>query len=364
MSESGKSFLSCDLFAGIKKIDISSILTFFTQFAFLIRVGVPLFKGLEMLITQTKDDRLERLLNDLKKNLAEGASLSEAMRQHRNIFTNLHINMIVVGENSGKISEAFERLVTIVNEEQEIKKKIKKALTYPLVMLVMNTIVIAGMLLFVFPKFSKIFMTTGVELPAATRFLMDISAIISGNFYIVMSVSAGIIAIGIFFIRSKQGIYCIDRLKFKIPFIKELFINIMIANFARTFGSLLTSGVTIIRSLEICRETASNTMVEDMFTELIKEVREGNGMSAYLGKIDIFPSLFVQLIAIGENSGQMDTMSLHIYEYYKQRVEESLTKFTAMIEPVLMVFFGGMVTIMAISLFLPMFKLTGTIRRR
>ena len=354
---------SSGVFGLSKKISVDSILTFFGQFTFLVRSGMPLFQSLEMVIAQTDDQVMQKVLIQIRQDLTNGSSLSEAMKRHHEIFKDLYISMVVVGEGSGKLDQAFERIVDVIEDERALKQKISKIVNYVIFMLSIAFVVMSGVLIFVFPKFSAIFTKVGMDLPITTEIMITLSEFIfSHKISLPLSMCLIIVSIVLFF-RSETGRETLDKLKFNFPVVKDIAINASLAEFTRTFSSLLATGVSVLDALEICRESTSNRVLKPIITRLIKDVREGSSISESLSGNDLFPPVMIQLTAAGENSGELDKMMDNIHLYFKQRVEDSVSRFTATMEPAMLVILGGLVLIMAMSIFLPMFNLAGAIRK-
>jgi len=351
------------LFSRYQSVEVDTLLTFFNQFAFLMRSGLPLYQSFEMVIAQTENDFLREALQDIRKNLVNGMSLSQAMHRHPKIFTDLYISMILVGEGSGKLDESFKRIVKIIEDERALKKKLKKVVNYVLFMVTIASVVMLGVLTFVFPKFAAIFSKVGMDLPLTTRMMITASDFIFDNIATLPLVIVGSIIIIILLIRSTSGRIFFDHIKFKIPYVKHIVLEAALANFTRTLSSLLATGVPAIQALEMASEATTNVVMQPILKNVISDVRDGAKLTDAFSKHKTFPEIMIQLTAAGESSGQLDVMMENIHEYYKERVEESVTRFTAIIEPLMLAVLGGMVLIMALSIFLPMFNLAGAVRR-
>jgi len=351
------------LFSRYQSVEVDTLLTFFNQFAFLMRSGLPLYQSLEMVITQTENDYLREALQDIRKNLVNGMSLSQAMHRHPKIFTDLYISMILVGEGSGKLDESFKRIVKIIEDERALKKKLKKVINYVLFMIAIASVVMLGVLTFVFPKFAAIFSKVGMELPLTTRMMITASDFIFDHMTTLPLVIVGSVAMIILFLKSTFGRIFLDHVKFKIPYVRHIVLEAALANFTRTLSSLLATGVPAIQALEISSEASTNVVMQPILRNVISDVRDGAKLTEAFSKYEIFPEIMIQLTAAGESSGQLDVMMENIHEYYKERVEESVARFTAIIEPLMLAVLGGMVLVMALSIFLPMFNLAGAVRR-
>jgi len=346
-----------------QSVEVDTLLTFFNQFAFLMRSGLPLYQSLEMVIAQTENDYLRDALLDIRKNLVNGMSLSQAMHRHPKIFTDLYISMILVGEGSGKLDESFKRIVKIIEDERALKKKLKKVVNYVLFMVTIASVVMLGVLTFVFPKFAAIFSKVGMDLPLTTRMMITASDFIFDHVTTLPVVVIGLITMIVLFFKSSIGRVFLDHAKFKIPYVRHIVLEAALANFTRTLSSLLATGVPAIQALEISSEATTNVVMQPILRNVISDVRDGAKLTDAFSKYEVFPEIMIQLTAAGESSGQLDVMMENIHEYYKERVEESVARFTAIIEPLMLAVLGGMVLVMALSIFLPMFNLAGAVRR-
>lgn len=351
------------LFQIFNQINLECVLTFFSQFSFLIRSGMPLYKSLEMVIGQTNDENLKKVLNQIRLDLSNGASLSHAMQRHGDVFNDMHISMIVVGENAGKLDQSFDRIIEMIEGKRNLQQKLNKIFHYIIAMLSIAVVVMTGVLIFVFPKFAVIFTKVGMDLPLTTRIMIELS-----DFMLLHSVaipfSIFLVVGGVWaYFRTQQGKVVRDQLKFKIPVVKTIAINAELANFTRTLSSLLSTGVPVLDALNIYRDSTNDQVLKPIFTTVINDVREGSTISSAFQKHALFPVVMTQLTAAGENSGELDVMMGNIHEYFKQRVEESISRFSAVLEPAMLVILGGMVLVMAMSIFLPMFNLASAIRK-
>jgi len=341
-------------------VDPDATLLFFSQLKFLLKSGLPLFQSLDMVLGQTEDKRLAIVLEHIRQALVNGLSLSEAMGHHHIIFDDLIVSMILVGEGSGNLDLAFDNIVNVLEEKRALRKKIKKLTNYMLSMIVLGLGVMTGVLLFVFPKFSAIFLKVGATLPASTQVMITVSDFILANkVAFPTGIVCVILAIFIFY-KSDFGRRVIDRAKLNIPFVKHIVINSSLAEFTQTLSSLMASGMPIMQALLLTRNSVKNSTLKPLLSKVIEKVREGDRLSDAMAPYDYFPKLMIQLTAAGENSGQLDTMISNVHGYLKEKVDESIDKFTAILQPLMLVVLGSIVLIMALSIFLPMFSLSST----
>ena len=362
-SEPRKKALGVGLFAGFGRVDIDTTLAFFSQFSFLLRSGLPLFNSLELVIDQSTDPRMIHILGQLRRDLINGCSLSEGMRMHPKVFTPLHISMVVVGEGSGKLDQAIDRIVKVVGNQRALRKKLQRLVNNLMIMLSVALTVMVGVLVFVFPKFAEIFSKIGATLPWTTRVMISASDfILSHTVSLPLGGTLFIMAFIVFY-KSDWGRSLIDQSKLIIPSVRNIVVNAALSDFSSTMSSLLSTGVPMIHALEITRDTTSNAVFRPILSELIRDVREGEKVSESLARKNIFPNMMIQLTAVGENSGQLDTIMGHIHLYFKERVEESIVRMTTLLEPAIMILLGAIVLMMALSIFLPMFSMVGSAGR-
>lgn len=345
-----------------QRVDIDTLVTFYKQFAFLLRSGLPLFSCLELVIKQTTHKQLARVLQAVRNDIINGKSLSDAMRCHPQVFHELQVSMILVGEGAGKLEDAFETIVEVVEAKRALRKRISKIVTYMLMMLCLMASVFVGLLTYVFPKFAKIFAKTGVRLPLTTRTLIGISQFIQGHQVELMLGVLLLLATLLAFSKSNSGRRVLDYIKLKLPFVRDFTAAAALADFTHTLAALLKVGVSMVHALEIARDVTPNVVIRPMLTQVIHDVREGSRFADALARFDLFPTLLVQLTVAGENSGQLDAMMQNIHHHFKQRAEEAIARFTSLVEPLVLLVLGCLVLVMALSIFLPMFNLASTVR--
>lgn len=342
----------------------SKDMTIFTrQFATMINAGLPLIKCLSILAQQTESQSLSDIITDCQKDVESGRSLSEALSKHPQAFSELYIAMVRAGELGGMLDDVLLRVANQLERDAEIRAKIKSAMTYPLVVLAITVLVVAAMLLFVVPKFAKMFTELGGELPAYTKFLVNVSHFLAGWGGLVVIVA--IIGIVIAYRRIKateKGRLAIDRIKLKLPVAGTLFHKTAMSKFSRTLGTLISSGVPILGALEITGETTGNMVVTRALDGVRAGVKEGETIARPLAQSDVFPPMVTQMIAIGEETGALDVMLAKVSEFYDSEVNSAMDSLSSTIEPVLLVVLGGSVGAIVIALYLPIFKVITLIK--
>jgi type IV pilus assembly protein PilC len=344
-----------DRFQRVKLTDLS---LFCRQFSTLIDAGVSLVRCLDVLTEQSQSPKLRRIIADLRYEVESGNSLSKAMSKYPTTFSNLFIGLIRSGEVGGVLEESLQRLSLFLEKDVELRRKVKSALTYPVIVSLAALGIVLFLTMRIVPEFAKMFKDLGVkELPAMTQMLMNFSDFMVHKFYMA--------AIGVFvfwvafkmFTRTKFGRRAWDRVKLKIPVFGKLTHKVALARFSRTLSTLLASGVPILSAMETVAGTVGNEVIADAILDARARVREGDVISEPLRKSRLFPPMVVQMIAIGQESGALDTMLSKIADYYDQEVDAAIASLTAAIEPMLIIFLGFTVGFIVIAMFMPLVAL-------
>ncbi|HEY3266268.1 MAG TPA: type II secretion system F family protein [Armatimonadota bacterium] len=342
---------------GSGKVKLQSLVIFSRQFATMIDAGVRVVKCLDILEGQSKDLALKAVLGSVKRDVTSGLSLTEAMAKHPKCFTKLYVNMIKAAEAGGILDQVLDRLAMFLEKEQELRAKIKAAMMYPVVILVFSLIITAGLMIFVLPKFLDIFTQLGAPLPATTKALFAISKFLTGHWYLLFIVPAAIVAFLRWYGNQPSGRMMLDGLKLKIPVVGEMVQKMSVSRFARTFATLISAGVPMLRSLEIVGETAGNAVIARSIDTARNNVREGKKISEPLRASGLFPELVTQMIDVGEETGRLSEMLTKVADFYDSEVENAVKGLTSLIEPLMIVFMGVMVGFIAISVISPIFSL-------
>ena len=349
-----------------KWLDIGSkpntrdVTIFSRQFATVISAGLPVVQSLAILQKQADKQGMKDILKSVREDIETGIPLSEALAKFPGTFNKLYIYLVKAGEVSGNLDGILDRIATFLEKQQALKGKIKTALTYPTVVLFIALAVTWFLLTGVVPQFAGILNQLGGELPLITRMLMAISNFLKYQWYIIIGGAVAIFfALGAYY-RTDQGRHVIDRGLLKAPVLGNLVKKSAIASFSNTFGLLLRSGVNIIESLDITKGTAGNVIVEDVLDETKEAVQKGEQISTTLMKHpDVFPPLVSSMVAIGEETGAVDSMLEKIASFYEREVDEAVDGLTAALEPMLIVFLGTVVGFIVAGMFLPMFSIIG-----
>ncbi len=343
------------------KVKLQSLVVFSRQFATMIDAGIPIIKCLDLLESQTKDEALKGVLNATRKDVKGGLSLTDALSKHPMVFSKLYVNMIRAAEIGGILDVILDRLAGFLEKEMEIRGKIKSAMMYPTIVLVFAFVMVAALLTFVLPKFKEIFSSMNVDMPPVTQALFDSSDWFKAYWYVVMLV--GIVGYVAFkqYDKTTKGHYNIDKIKLKLPIVGDLSLKLSISRFTRTFGTLIASGVPMMRSMEIIGETSGNAVLAEAVANARVSIREGAKISAPLASSGLFPAMVTHMIDVGEETGRLSEMLTKVSDFYDDEVDAMVKGLTSMIEPLLIVFMGVLVGFIAISVMSPIFKLVSSI---
>jgi type IV pilus assembly protein PilC len=340
-------------------VSTRDLVIFTRQFATMIDAGLPLIQCLDLLSSQLENVDFKKILVDVKATVESGATLADALGKHPKVFDRLFVNLVAAGEAGGVLDTILARLAGYMEKSMKLKKEVKSALTYPIMVCIGAGIVTLILLIFVIPIFQDMFRDMGSALPAPTQFVVDLSDWTRGNIHFVI---AGIIGSVVGFKRAlgtKRGRRMWDAFTLMIPVFGPMLKKMTVAKFTRTLGTMLSSGVNILDALEIVSVTAGNLVVEEGLAEVRRQISEGKTIAEPLAQMPVFPSMVVQMIAVGESTGAMDTMLNKIADFYDDEVDAAVATMMAMLEPIIMaglaVVLGGLV----IAMYLPVFTMAG-----
>jgi len=345
---------------GVKDKDI---VIFTRQFATMIDAGLPLVQALDILSQQVESKSLAAALTAIKNDVEGGATYADALRKHPKVFTDLYANMVAAGESGGILDTILNRLAAYMEKAMKLKKKVKGAMVYPIVVSTIAVGVIAVIMIFVVPTFSKMFTSMGGTLPLPTLIVMKISGFLAGIGGVISALVIVAAIVAFKQIRkSEKGQAVTDRMFLKLPIFGILLKKVAVAKFTRTLGTLISSGVPILDGLEITAKTAGNKVIEYAVMEVRQAVTEGKTLAEPLMKTKVFPPMVTHMISVGEATGALDAMLNKIADFYDDEVDATVGNLTAMMEPFLMVFLGGSVGFIVIAMYLPIFKLITLIK--
>ena len=352
-----------DLFANVKflqpKVTEKDIVVMTRQFATMIDAGLPLVQCLEILFSQQDNKTFKRILKNIKEDVEEGSTFADALKQHPDVFDDLFVNLVAAGEIGGILDIILNRLAAYIEKAAKLKKKVKGAMTYPIVVMVIAVLVVAVILIFVIPVFESMFADFGKALPVPTQIVVAMSDFLKN--YILYIVVGFVLLMFAFrrFYKTDKGRALVDRLVLKVPVFGMLLRKVAVAKFTRTLGTMISSGVPILDSLEIVAATAGNMTIEEAIRETRQSISEGRTIAEPLADSDVFPSMVVQMISVGEATGALDTMLGKIADFYDDEVDAAVDALTSMLEPFMMVFLGGTIGGLVVSMYLPIFQMAG-----
>ncbi len=344
---------------GVKKVEISR---FTRQFATMIGAGLPMVQCLEILSTQTENKEFGKIISQVKESVQGGATLSEALARHPKIFDQLYTNMVEAGEVGGALDAILVRLAVYREKADRLIRKVKGAMVYPAVIVIVAVGVTFGMLTFIVPVFAKMFSGLGADLPGPTAAVLGASNFLRTN---IMYILLGMIGLGgIFFWwkRTPSGALTFDKVLLRSPVLGTLVRKSSIARFTRTLGTLLSSGVSILDALEITAKTAGNLVISNAINKSVMSIAEGETITGPLKESGVFPPMVTQMISVGEKTGGLDDMLSKIADFYDEEVDEAVTALTSIIEPIIIVFMGVVIGAILVAMYLPMFDIIGKIQ--
>jgi type IV pilus assembly protein PilC len=344
-----------------KKLKPKALVVFSRQFATMIDAGIPMLRCLDILQAQCKDPALKEALEVITADVKSGITLNEAMAKHPNVFSKLYVNMVKAAELGGILDTILDRLAQFLEYEAEVKGKIKAAMTYPVLVLGFSQVMLFALFTFVLPKFKEIFEGMNVEMPFITKSLFAVGDFMQKYWiFIIFALIGAFIGIKKW-MKTPNGRYQSDFWKLRIPVVGELTLKMSVARFSRTFGTLISSGVPMMRSLEIVGETLGNLVLSKAIDDTRNSLREGQKLSTPMIASGLFPTMVTTMIDVGEESGRLPEMLVKVGEFYDQEVEQTVKGLTSLIEPLLIMFLGAVVGFIAISIMVPIFTIVNKV---
>ncbi len=344
------------------RVKMKDLAVFSRQFATMVNSGLPILRALAILAEQTENKELQKVLTQVRLDVEQGSSLSGAMSKHPKAFSDLYVSMIRSGETGGVLDNVLIRLADNMENDVELRRTIKSAMTYPVVVLCMVGGILVAMLLFVVPQFESIYGSLGGTLPLPTRILLGVSRAITTYWWLLLLISVGIWFGFRRYKKTPSGRLLVDTTKIKMPVFGPLFHKTAIARFSSTLGMLLRSGVPILQALDIVTDTVNNKVISKAVNDVQGSVREGESIAHPLSKHAVFPPMVVQMLAVGEETGAVDTMLDKVSEFYNSEVKASVDALTSLIEPLMVAVVGGCVGAAVIALYLPMFNVINLVK--
>lgn len=345
-------------------VPTKNVVVFTRQFATMIDAGLPLVQCLELLGQAEPHSGFQKIIKQVKEDIEAGSTLADALGKHPEAFDNLYVSLVEAGEVGGILDTILNRLAIQLEKSMKLKRKIRSAFSYPIAVLAIAFLVVVVLLYKVIPTFKSMFQDMGGgAMPAPTQFVISLSNFVQTNILLIMGAAVGIVALGVSLYRYPPTRKIIDRVMLNAPIFGPLVQKSAVARFTRTLGTMISSGVPIIDSLEIVSQTAGNKHVEEAILHTKEQISQGQNMVDPLEETGVFPDLVVQMIGVGESTGALDTMLGKIADFYEDEVDVAVDNLTSMLEPMLMVFLGIVVGGLLIAMYLPIFTMAGNIQQ-
>jgi len=346
------------LFAGGGKITTTDIAIFSRQLATMLGAGIPLVQAFEIVGAGHENAAMQKLIAAIKLDVEGGSSLAEAIAKHPLYFDDLFVNLVEAGEQAGALESLLDKIATYKEKTEAIKKKIKKALTYPAAVLVVALVVTTILLIFVIPAFEDLFQGFGADLPTFTRMVIDLSKFVRAQGFLIATIIGGSVAAFIYFKkRSRPMRHFLDRIMLKAPIIGPILEKAAVARYARTLSTMFAAGVPLVEALESVAGATGNIVYELAVLQVRDEVATGQRLQVAMENTDRFPNMVIQMIAVGEESGSLDEMSAKVADFYEEDVDNAVDNLSSLLEPLIMSILGVLVGGLVVAMYLPIFKL-------
>jgi type IV pilus assembly protein PilC len=345
-------------------VDSTELVKFIRQFATMIDAGLPLVQCLDILSGQEENEIFKAALIDIKQTVEQGATFSDALRRHPKIFDGLFVNLVHAGEVGGILDTILNRLAIYIEKNVKLKRQVKGALSYPITVMVIMVGVLGVLMTWVIPAFENMFAEFGAKdaLPALTKMVILISNNFVSNLPFIIPAVIIIAMLAVRFYRTKKGKRIVHKALLVIPIMGPVMKKIAVARFSRTLGTLLASGVPVLDAIEIVAKSAGNVVIEEGLMYARERISEGRNLADPLAELGIFPGMVVQMVGVGEQTGALDQMLTKIADFYEDETDVAVQAMTSMIEPIMMVVIGGIVGVVLVSMYLPIFELAGNIK--
>lgn len=351
------------LFGG--KVKSDDLVIFTRQLSAMVSAGVPLLRSLNSLAGHSENPALKKVLETIISDVQGGSALGDAMAKHPRVFSDVYVNMVRAGEAAGILDDILKRLASQQEKNSTMRKKIKSAMTYPMVLVGITILAFFGLMLFVIPQIGKIIKDLGgpdAQLPLLTQIMLSISSFIIQYAFLVFPA----LIFGVFmllrFLRTPKGKGLLHQFVLKVPGLKSIVMKVAIARFARTFSSLIGAGVAVLEALDVTAHAVGNVVYEKALLQAAQQVKTGSTLSSIVGKNPLFPAIVSQMLSVGEETGQTDTVLVKVADFYEEEVDVAIDGLSSIIEPVMIVFMGTMVGLIAASVMLPIANMSQTIK--
>ena len=344
------------------KVKTKDIAIFARQFYAMLNAGVTIIQCLDILRQQTESKPFKAVIEQIYESVQKGANLSEALKNHKNVFPEIFIHMVEAGELSGTLDSIMDRMAVHFEKETKIQNKVKAAMIYPLILSIVAVSVVIFLLVVVMPTFIGMFEGSGVPLPGPTRLLMGMSSGIQNYWYILLSGLFLIIYVTNRYIKTDVGRMAIDRLKLRIPIVKTTIVKVATSRFTRTLSTLLASGISLLPAMDIVAKVVDNRVIGDGILAVKEELRKGFDLAGPIHRLGIFPPMVDSMIRIGEESGSLDEVLRRTADFYDEEVEVAIQKMTSMLEPLMIVVMAAIIGFIVVAMMLPMFDMVNTVQ--
>ncbi len=339
-----------------EQVTLKDMVVFSRQFAAMVSAGVAMLRTLTIIVDQCPNKKMKATLDDVRRSVEAGLSLSDAMAKHPKVFDKLYVSMVRAGEAGGILAEVLKRLADFLESRQKLNTKVRSAMVYPTVVLAVAILVFWAMLTFILPIFQGLFRNVGGELPAYTQFLIFLSEAMRS---IYMAVFVVLCIVGVYLLKryyaTELGQLHIDGIMLSLPGFGDLIKKVAVARFSRTFGTLIRAGVPMLSALDVVKDTAGNAVVAKAVERVYNEVRQGGSIAKPMSKTSVFPPMVTQMVAVGEETGKLDDMLSKVADFYDMEVENAVEALTSLLEPIMVVGIGGIVGSVVIGMYLPIF---------
>ena len=356
--------LSLNFFGG-NKVKLNDLVMFTRQLSAMVSAGVPLLRALTSLEAHSQSPALRKILSGVIKDVESGAPLADALEKYPNTFNDIYVNMVRAGEAAGILDDILKRLAIQQEKSASLRKKIKSAMTYPMVLVAITVLAFFGLMIFVIPQIGKIIKDMGgpdAELPLITQIMLNISSALINYWFIVIPIMVAAVYMLLRFIKTPKGKRMFHELVLKLPGINTLIQKIAVARFTRTFSALMGAGVAVLEALSVTARSVGNVLYEEAIVDAAKEVKNGKQLSKAIEANPLFPPIVAQMLSVGEETGQTDTVLVKVADFYEEEVDVAIDGISSIIEPVMIVFMGGMVGVIAASVMMPIAGLSQNIK--
>jgi type IV pilus assembly protein PilC len=353
-----------DILARFRRVKADDLVIASRQLATMVQSGMSLLRALYVIEEQTESDKLREVWIDVRKDVEAGLALSDALRKHPDVFNELYVAMVQAGETGGILDQTLVRVATQLEKDAALRRQIKAAMIYPALIGGFALIVLVALVAFLVPVFEKIFDDFGGELPAITKFTVWLSHMITGRWYLMIAVVAGIVWLFRYWKKTDRGKVQWDRIKLKFPMkIGGIVQKVALARFSRTFSGLIAAGVPMLEAIDITGRTSGNKVIEMAMDDVRDSVKRGGSLTAPMAAVpEAFPVMVTQMIGVGEETGALETMMSKVADFYEEQVEAAVKALTSILEPVMIVIVGSIVGFIVIAMYLPMFKVYDSIK--